>query len=259
MRSHTMTKHGLQITKYKDLYGPFEIIEKVFHKCHLCGKILLLDSDAMGGHIKSTHKMKEKEYNERFMTYTDRKAESKIGSTASMKKSQPSSSKATSSREQSTSKVESASDKLASEGNSKSLYDFKTTFPDFEYSCNLKHCELCEHGGVNVLLETLANSEVRDELNEIETPQNHDTSVHSVGSELVTVEESFSVGQGGWSKKFLPTDILVGGEFDKDEDKNEHDHDENFNDTSFDYSDESFLEESMDSPSDTSEDDTDEN
>jgi len=258
MRSHTMKQHDLQITKYKDLYGPFEIIEKVFHKCHLCGKILLLDSDAMGGHIKGTHKMKEKVYKERFMTnYSYGKADSKTSSTASQKKFKLSS-------EQSTSKEGSKIDSVDSKENSKPSiskpqYDFKTTFPDFEYSCNLKHCELCEHGGVNVLLETLANSEVRDELNEIETPQNQDTSVLSVGSELVTVEESCSVGQGGWSKKFLPTDILVGGEFDKDEDKNEHDHDENFNDTSFDYSDESFLEESMDSPSDTSEDDTDEN
>ena len=254
MRSHTMIKHELQITKYKDLYGPFEIIEKVFHKCHLCGKILLLDSDAMGGHIKGTHKMKEKEYKERFMTYSNAKAESKTSSTASKKKFKPSSSKVTYSGEQSTSKVEVKNDSAASKENSKPQYDFKTTFPDFEYSCNLKHCELCEHGGVNVLLETLASSEFRGELEE--TLLNQDTTVASSGAELVTVEESCSVGQGGWSKKFLPTDILVGGELDDDEDENNHD--ENFNDESFYCSEESLLEESTESSSNSSEDDTDE-
>ena len=66
MRSHTIKYHGIQITKYKDMYGPFEIIEKVFHKCHLCGKIVLMDSDVLGGHIKKTHKMKEKDYKEKY-------------------------------------------------------------------------------------------------------------------------------------------------------------------------------------------------
>ena len=47
-----------------ELHGPFKIIEHVYHKCHLCDKILILDNDAMGGHIKFTHKMKEKVYKE---------------------------------------------------------------------------------------------------------------------------------------------------------------------------------------------------
>ena len=70
MRRHTRLKHKLQITKYKELHGPFKIIEHVFHKCHLCDKIMLLDRDAMGGHIKGTHKMKEKDYTEQFMFYS---------------------------------------------------------------------------------------------------------------------------------------------------------------------------------------------
>ena len=199
-----MLKHELQITKYKDLYGPFEIIEKVFHKCHLCGKILLLDSDAMGGHIKGTHKMKEKEYKERFMTYSYAKAESKASSTVAKNKLKPSSSEATFSQEQ-TGKAESKIDVDSKDNSTPSIskpqYDFKTTFPDFEYSCNLKHCELCEHGLVNVLLETLASSEVGGELDEIETLPTQDTIVANSWSELVTVEECCSVGQGGWSKK----------------------------------------------------------
>ena len=64
MRRHTKLKHKLKITKYKELHGPFKIIEHVYHKCHLCDKILILDNDAMGGHIKFTHKMKEKVYKE---------------------------------------------------------------------------------------------------------------------------------------------------------------------------------------------------
>ena len=67
MRSHTLAKHYLQITKYKEIYGQFEIIEKVFHKCHLCGRLVQLDSDTLGGHIKSTHKMKEKEYKDKYI------------------------------------------------------------------------------------------------------------------------------------------------------------------------------------------------
>ena len=69
MRMHTISKHDLQITRYKELYGLFEIIEQVFHKCHICGKLVLLDNDALGIHIKKTHKMKEKDYKERFMIY----------------------------------------------------------------------------------------------------------------------------------------------------------------------------------------------
>ena len=66
MRSHSLKSHSIQITRYKEMYGQFEIIEKVFHKCHLCGKIVLMDSDILGGHIKGTHKMKEKAYKEKY-------------------------------------------------------------------------------------------------------------------------------------------------------------------------------------------------
>ena len=44
MRRHTKLKHKLKITKYKELHGPFKIIEHVYHKCHLCDKILILDN-----------------------------------------------------------------------------------------------------------------------------------------------------------------------------------------------------------------------
>jgi len=73
MRSHTLSKHGIQITRYKEIHGPFEIIEKVFHKCYLCGKLVLLDSDSLGGHIKGTHKLKEKDYKEKYCNYATSK------------------------------------------------------------------------------------------------------------------------------------------------------------------------------------------
>ena len=66
MRTHTLNSHGMQITMYKEMYGQFEIIEKVFHKCHLCEKIVLLDSDTLGAHIKRAHQMKEKTYKKKF-------------------------------------------------------------------------------------------------------------------------------------------------------------------------------------------------
>ena len=47
MRRHTKLKHKMRITKYKELHGPFEITEHVFHKCHLCDKILLLDNEVL--------------------------------------------------------------------------------------------------------------------------------------------------------------------------------------------------------------------
>ena len=31
MRNHTKTAHGLQITKYKEIYGPFEILQVLLH------------------------------------------------------------------------------------------------------------------------------------------------------------------------------------------------------------------------------------
>ena len=73
MRSHTQSRHDLQITKYKKIYGQFVIIEPVvYHSCHLCDKVVLLDNDSVGGHVKSAHKMKEKVYKEKYMTNATR-------------------------------------------------------------------------------------------------------------------------------------------------------------------------------------------
>jgi len=69
MRSHTLSAHDLQITKYKEIHGQFDILQVVWHECHICGKLVLMDGDALGGHIKGTHKMKEKVYKEQYCVY----------------------------------------------------------------------------------------------------------------------------------------------------------------------------------------------
>ena len=62
MRTHTKTKHDVNITDYKkkynqqDFYDPIEI---VLHKCGFCGEYLLLDSDAMSEHLKIKKKKLE--------------------------------------------------------------------------------------------------------------------------------------------------------------------------------------------------------
>ena len=107
MRAHTQNVHNLQITKYKEIHGQFEILEVptlklphitcfysvqvVWHSCHICGKLVLMDSDALGGHIKGTHKMKEKDYKEQYCVYkkmplTLRQSESEVLSTRLLKR-----------------------------------------------------------------------------------------------------------------------------------------------------------------------------
>jgi len=206
MRSHTMLKHKLQITKYKELHGPFEIIEHVYHKCHICDKILLLDSDAMGAHIKGIHKMKEKLYKEQFMINSNQlsKAESSSGKTGAVKKKA-----------------------VKSDDDPEVEYDLKTTFPDYEYSCALKHCELCGRDGASVDLDGSDNEEQgikkEDEIATIQTGQ-----VEEDGEPMFSC-----IGQGGWSKKLLLTDVLLGEDFKMNDDDSEK--------SSIDYSEESLL------------------
>ena len=47
LRSHTRNIHKIAIDEYKKVYGNHRnaIIEKVYHKCGLCCKTILLDSD----------------------------------------------------------------------------------------------------------------------------------------------------------------------------------------------------------------------
>ena len=125
MRSHTLTAHGIQITKYKESHGPFEIIEKVFHKCHLCGKLVLLDSDALGGHIKGTHKMSEKEYKGKYCFYAQEARNSNR------------------SEEPVKIKKKVLKTKVSQADQRKSEKPFNP-FTDVYYDCDLKECDQCD-------------------------------------------------------------------------------------------------------------------
>ena len=49
MRNHTKKVHGIRITDYKQQYGQLteHLVAKVFHKCGVCGRVLLLDPDVV--------------------------------------------------------------------------------------------------------------------------------------------------------------------------------------------------------------------
>jgi len=232
MRSHTKFDHDLQITRYKEKYGQFEIIEFVYHKCHICGKIVLLDSDAMGGHIKGIHKMKEREYKEKYMIYTRQSKKTEEVDDESIKP--------------------------------KPVYDYKTTFPDFEYSCVEESCRLCNNfddddfndntghssSCLNKIVES--TSEVEDE-----TVGNEDALlVKSCGqggrSKNLSshVQDNYcetkEFGQGGWSKKLLPTEVLKN----QKEGSEENGYDTSDFEISIDYSEESLVEETSSESSD---------
>jgi len=73
LRNHTKTVHGMVITEYKEKFNQhyFDLVEKILHKCGLCGELLLLDSDCVAKHLmnnKMSHKMTHGEYNAKFMS-----------------------------------------------------------------------------------------------------------------------------------------------------------------------------------------------
>ena len=69
MRVHTRKAHGMTITEYKIEHGGLEdhMVEAVYHRCRLCEKVLLLESDAINTHMKA-HKFNMKEYSTKYMT-----------------------------------------------------------------------------------------------------------------------------------------------------------------------------------------------
>ena len=69
MRQHTKNDHNMVITEYKKKYNQeyFDIVQKVFHKCGLCHLPLLLDSDVVAVHLKTSHTTTHKEYNLNYM------------------------------------------------------------------------------------------------------------------------------------------------------------------------------------------------
>jgi len=68
LRGHTRAKHDINITAYKQSFGitKLELVKEVYHKCAICGQLLLLDSDTIAAHIPR-HKITHKNYNANFM------------------------------------------------------------------------------------------------------------------------------------------------------------------------------------------------
>ena len=75
MRQHTKSKHGMVITDYKTKFEQtfYDMVEKVFHRCGICGLAILMDSDAVSSHLgsnKATHQISHKQYNEIYLNKT---------------------------------------------------------------------------------------------------------------------------------------------------------------------------------------------
>jgi len=189
MRGHTQSRHNLQITLYKEKYGPFEIIEpKVYHKCYICGKVVLLDNDWLGGHIKSTHKMKEKAYKDKYMTLNIKARQAE----ATTREQRPKNAR----------------------NLSRVTYDFETTFPDFEYDCNLPHCDMCQRNGAHVHIDLNEFHEAKLHQEKLfldtATKTTDDSSNSGSFSELEVSCDQDNVRESGASSSF--TDINVSSE-----------------------------------------------
>lgn len=71
LRMHTKTAHGIPLSEYKKQFNiaserEHVLVEKVLHKCGVCGILLLLCSDVIAVHIKR-HKISHANYNATFM------------------------------------------------------------------------------------------------------------------------------------------------------------------------------------------------
>jgi len=71
MREHTKKAHNVHITEYKLQYNiandrNYELVERVFHLCGVCGHYIMLDSDVIATHIKK-HKITHANYNAQYM------------------------------------------------------------------------------------------------------------------------------------------------------------------------------------------------
>ena len=69
LRHHTRNVHKVSINEYKKSFGEPKnnLIQKVYHKCGLCFKIILFDSDEISSHLKGQHKISHKDYNQNYM------------------------------------------------------------------------------------------------------------------------------------------------------------------------------------------------
>ena len=50
-------------------------MKKIFHRCFICGKLVLWDSDKIGFHMKFQHRILEREYNAKYCINLDESLE----------------------------------------------------------------------------------------------------------------------------------------------------------------------------------------
>ena len=69
LRKHVAHKHGLTLTRYREMYGDLrkQIIQLVHHACVLCKQVLLLDTEDISKHVSKKHKMGYRTYATRHM------------------------------------------------------------------------------------------------------------------------------------------------------------------------------------------------
>jgi len=69
LRSHTKSAHKTTITEYKAQFGSDLVpIEIIYHRCGICGELVLLDSDHIAVHLKRPgHYITHKNYNDGYM------------------------------------------------------------------------------------------------------------------------------------------------------------------------------------------------
>ena len=70
---HVNSTHQVTLKEYKALFGNprNQVIKLVFHKCSICRKVLLLNTDDMSKHMKKSHQLAYKDYMIKFMTNSD--------------------------------------------------------------------------------------------------------------------------------------------------------------------------------------------
>jgi len=67
LRGHTRRQHGLAVSEYKATYGA-RLEARVYHRCGICGELVLHDSDSISAHLHNHPSHTHKEYNQEFMT-----------------------------------------------------------------------------------------------------------------------------------------------------------------------------------------------
>ena len=70
MRKHTQSPNQMTTREYKDKFKQefYTLEDPIFHRCGVCQRILLLDSDSISNHLNNnSHGMTHSEYNQMFV------------------------------------------------------------------------------------------------------------------------------------------------------------------------------------------------